>query len=183
MVWAGEGQRKRKRENPTQGLTLWAQSPTRGSNSGTVRSWPEPKPTVRCLTPWATQVHWGYPLKSPALKSRTHKRSHVFKRSDVLLSQFLDAHCPLLSQWLSWLIPCEEMMLATHQKEVGVFWGWGQEHSGPGTENRTTMDSVPSMACLEFGENTVASILIQLRPSSGNPIRKQNGTAIVSSDS
>ena len=41
----GEGQRKRKTENPKQspGSELIAQSPTWGSNPQTVRSGPEPK--------------------------------------------------------------------------------------------------------------------------------------------
>ena len=48
-VWAGEGQRERETQNPKQapGSELSAQSPTQGSNSQTVRSWPEPKPP-RC---------------------------------------------------------------------------------------------------------------------------------------
>ena len=42
---AGEGQRAREIQNPKQapGSELSAQSPTRGSNPQTVRSWPEPK--------------------------------------------------------------------------------------------------------------------------------------------
>ena len=35
---------------------LSAQSPMRGLNSQTLRSWPELKPRVRCLTDWATQA-------------------------------------------------------------------------------------------------------------------------------
>ena len=37
-------------------FTLSAQSPMQGSNSRTMRSWPEPKSRVRCLTDWATQA-------------------------------------------------------------------------------------------------------------------------------
>ena len=37
------------------GFALSMKSPTRGSNSRTVRSGPEPKSRVRCLTNWATQ--------------------------------------------------------------------------------------------------------------------------------
>ena len=45
-------------QNPRQapGSELSTQSPTRGLNSRTVRSWPEPKLRVRCLTDWATQA-------------------------------------------------------------------------------------------------------------------------------
>ena len=48
-----EGQRERKSQA---GFTLSVQSPTRGSNPWTVRSWPEPKSRVRHLTDWATQA-------------------------------------------------------------------------------------------------------------------------------
>ena len=41
----GKGQRERETQNPKQALgsESLAQSPTRGSNSQTGRSWPEPK--------------------------------------------------------------------------------------------------------------------------------------------
>ena len=44
-AWMGEGQRERETQNLKQapGSELSAQSPTRGSNSRTSRSWPEPK--------------------------------------------------------------------------------------------------------------------------------------------
>ena len=44
-VWAGEGQRQRETQNSKQApdSELSAQSPTRGSNSWIVGSWPEPK--------------------------------------------------------------------------------------------------------------------------------------------
>ena len=43
-MWVGEGQRQREAKNPKQapGSELPAQSPMRGSNSQTARSWPEP---------------------------------------------------------------------------------------------------------------------------------------------
>ena len=46
---AGEGQREGERESQA-GSQLSVQSPTRGSNSRTMRPWPEPKPRVGCLT-------------------------------------------------------------------------------------------------------------------------------------
>ena len=48
-VQAREGQRERETQNPKQdtGSQLSAQSPTRGSNSWTARSWPEPKPDAQ----------------------------------------------------------------------------------------------------------------------------------------
>ena len=44
-VQVGEGQKERETQNLKQapGSELSAQSPTRSSNSQTVRSWPEPK--------------------------------------------------------------------------------------------------------------------------------------------
>ena len=48
-------QRERKRESQA-GSTLSAQSPMRGSNPRTVRSWVEVKLWVGCLTNWATWV-------------------------------------------------------------------------------------------------------------------------------
>ena len=50
---AGEGQRDRETQNPKQapGSDLSAQSLTRGSNSQTTRSWPEPKSDVQPGTP------------------------------------------------------------------------------------------------------------------------------------
>ena len=55
----GEEQRKRKTESQA-GSSLPAQSPMQGSNSQTMRLWPEPKSWARHLTNWATQVpHWG----------------------------------------------------------------------------------------------------------------------------
>ena len=65
-VWAGEGQRERETQNPkqTSGSELSAQSPTRGSNSQTVRSWPEPKsdaqPAEPRRRPWEYTYLKGY---------------------------------------------------------------------------------------------------------------------------
>ena len=44
-AWAGEGQGERETQNPKQapGSELSAQSPMQGSNSQTMRSWPEPR--------------------------------------------------------------------------------------------------------------------------------------------
>ena len=55
IVWAGEGQKDRERESQ-EGSTLSAQSPKQGSNSQTMRQWPQPKSRVRHLTNWATHV-------------------------------------------------------------------------------------------------------------------------------
>ena len=66
-AWAGEGQRERETQNPKQapGSELSAQSPTRGSNSRTVRSWPEPKsaaqPTEPPRRPWLI-LDWSLPI-------------------------------------------------------------------------------------------------------------------------
>ena len=50
---SGEGQRERETQNPKQapGSDLSAQSPTRGSNSQTVRSRPEPKSDAQPTEP------------------------------------------------------------------------------------------------------------------------------------
>ena len=52
-VWAGEGQREKETQNPKRapGSELSAQSPTRGSNSHTVRSWPELKSVAQPTEP------------------------------------------------------------------------------------------------------------------------------------
>ena len=52
-VWAGEGQRGRETQNPTQapGSELSAWSPMRGSNSQTRRSWPELKSDAQLTEP------------------------------------------------------------------------------------------------------------------------------------
>ena len=52
-AWAGEVQRERETQNPKQapGSELSAQSPTRGSNSRTARSWPEPKSDAQPTEP------------------------------------------------------------------------------------------------------------------------------------
>ena len=55
----GEGYREGERGRISSRLhtiSLSAQSLTGGSNPQTVRSWPEPKPKVGCLTDWATQA-------------------------------------------------------------------------------------------------------------------------------
>ena len=59
LIWerGRERERERERERGSQaGSVLSAQSPTRGSSAWTVKSWPERKSRVRCLTNWATQV-------------------------------------------------------------------------------------------------------------------------------
>ena len=52
------GKEQRETENPKQALgsELSAQSPTRGSNPRTVRSWPELKSRLRCLIAWDIQA-------------------------------------------------------------------------------------------------------------------------------
>ena len=60
--WGG-AERERERERESQaGSMLLAQSLTWVSNSQTMRSWPEPRSGVRCLTDWATQL--PYPVIS-----------------------------------------------------------------------------------------------------------------------
>ena len=59
-MWAKEGQRERERESQA-GSVLPAQSLTWGQILQIMRSWPEPKSTVGCLTDWAT---WAPPVYS-----------------------------------------------------------------------------------------------------------------------
>ena len=70
--WVREGQREGETDSQA-GSTLPAQSPTWGSNSQTVRSWPEPKSRVGRLTDGATQVHLANPLLIKALCGRYSK--------------------------------------------------------------------------------------------------------------
>ena len=72
IVWAGKGQKERETRNPKQapGSEPSAQSPTWGSNSQTMRSWPEPKsdasltePT-RCPCIFSKRVH-VWPMAGP----------------------------------------------------------------------------------------------------------------------
>ena len=64
----GEGLRERERERgerESQAVSaLSVQSPTWGSIPPTMRSWPEPKSGVECLTNWATQVPLGLFFKA-----------------------------------------------------------------------------------------------------------------------
>ena len=57
-VWAEEGQRERETENPKQAPCCqhraWCGVQTHEPQ--TMRSWPEPKSRVKCLTNWATQA-------------------------------------------------------------------------------------------------------------------------------
>ena len=57
---AGKGQGGKREREAQAGSALSPQSPICGSNSRTVRSWPEPKPRVGHLTNWATQVPLEY---------------------------------------------------------------------------------------------------------------------------
>ena len=52
---AGGEQRERETESLSSSI-LSAQSLKQGSNPWTLRSWPELKPRVRCLTEWAAQL-------------------------------------------------------------------------------------------------------------------------------
>ena len=61
----GRGREREGERESQAGSTLSAQSPMRGPNSRTVRSWPEPKSTVRRSTDWAPpgvpSFHWFKP--------------------------------------------------------------------------------------------------------------------------
>ena len=68
-AWTGEGQRERETQNRKQapGSKPSAQSLTRGSNSLTVRSWPEPKSEAQPTEPPRRPINgdsfnWGLPV-------------------------------------------------------------------------------------------------------------------------
>ena len=83
----GGDQRERETQNLKQarGFELSAQSPTRGSNSQTARSWPEPKSDAQPTEPSRRPRSWvsrsGYPRKfcfaslgAPGRVARMHER-------------------------------------------------------------------------------------------------------------
>ena len=55
MSWEGAGREETQNLKQASGSELSSQSLTWGSNPWTMRSWPEVKSRVRCLTDWATQ--------------------------------------------------------------------------------------------------------------------------------
>ena len=59
-VWAGRGREGEGDRESQVGSMLPAQSPIRGSNAWTMRSWPEPKARVGRLTNWPTRVPLHY---------------------------------------------------------------------------------------------------------------------------
>ena len=63
-VRAGEGQKERETHHPKQALVsvLSAQSPTQGSNSWTMRSWPEPKSDSQPTEP--PRIYFDLPSSS-----------------------------------------------------------------------------------------------------------------------
>ena len=69
FIWRASGlgrgrERGRQRESQASS-SLSVQSPTRGPNSWTARSWSEPKSRVGCLTDWATRHPWIFFLNNP----------------------------------------------------------------------------------------------------------------------
>ena len=57
--WAcgqGKGRERGRQKESQAGSALSVETPTWGLNPRSVRSWPELKPRVRCLTNWATQA-------------------------------------------------------------------------------------------------------------------------------
>ena len=68
LFWETEGERESQAVSK-----LSAQSPMKGLNSQTMRSWPEPKSRVRCLTDWDTQTpHWLFLVPGPLLPPDSH---------------------------------------------------------------------------------------------------------------
>ena len=87
LFWGGRWQRQGERENPKQALLAW--SPTWGSNSQTVRSWPELKSRVGHSTNWATRrpYKWFYKNNS----------KFGFRGTSVWLSDWLLLSCVISS--------------------------------------------------------------------------------------
>ena len=63
---------------------LSVQSSTRGSISGTLRSWPELKPRAECLTDWATQVPQKPSFKNKHTRTSTCSQEWSFLKALLL---------------------------------------------------------------------------------------------------
>ena len=79
--------RERERENSKQALHCQPGARSKGSNSRTVRSWPEPKTRVGCFADWATQApqflrffkRYEYSNCEHRMPSRSNKNKATFK--------------------------------------------------------------------------------------------------------
>ena len=88
-----ETERERERERESQaGSALSTQSLTQGSDSQTVRSWPEPKSRVRGLTDRAT---WAPPKIKNFLSIQEKKGQATYK--GIKTQPVLDVHRPTVS--------------------------------------------------------------------------------------
>ena len=114
--WARQEQRERERQNPKEppGSELSAQSPTRGSNSWTARSWPKPKldaqPTEPPRCPFQSHINslcvlsllqlyfyhfrWSWHLIKPMLLNSKASNHSL----DANIARFFS----MVIHWLNW---------------------------------------------------------------------------------
>ena len=104
-VSAGDGKRERETQNPQQapGSELSAQSPSRGSNPWTARSWPEPKSDARLNHPGSPsgsifkegeQEGWPQPPKiMPREEWREAKQPSPSSRNQIQLAPWWTRFC------------------------------------------------------------------------------------------
>ena len=120
-----EGQRETEGERDSQaGSTLSVQSPTPGLISGTVRSRPEPKSRVGCLTDWATQTSLCINTLNPEKKMKERgviaslSLGVLYQTFPIFYSFYLHLikiiNTPSMQAWL-WVLRWEEGFCALVQ--------------------------------------------------------------------
>ena len=82
LIYCG-GQRERGRENPKQAPHCPCRARCRAQSHPTLRSWPELKPRVRCLSNWATQAPHKF-FFWPTLSGNAYKEGCLGKHSSQL---------------------------------------------------------------------------------------------------
>ena len=95
---AEEGQREKERENPKQALPCQHRARRGARSQQTVRSAPEPKPSVRCWTDWAAQVHFFFFLNNDQGRRRL---------------------APFKNMWV-YCVPCERDRERVRERERAV---------------------------------------------------------------
>ena len=104
-AWVGEGYRERETQNRklAPGSEQSAQSPTRGSNSRTARSWPEPKSDAQQTEPpRRPMIYCIWVLADEKREARSRPKSccqagHLLYVQELLGSKLWSRH--VISQW------------------------------------------------------------------------------------